>query len=126
VSVLDTTIPGEVVTILDEFGANVTLQARWTTGEYSVATGKVTTTSPVTGTVKASPLFSFRPDEVDGALVQFGDAQAVISATLPTGVEEDELTGGRLIKSGTTWQILGFEKIESGASVAAYILQLRR
>ena len=123
---LDLTIPGEVVTILAEFGSNVTLTARVAEGEYDRATGFVNDVASVSGTVKGTPLYDYRPNEIDGQNVKSGDAQILISATLPTGVTEELLTGGTIAKGTASFTIVNFEKIESGDDVAAYILQLRK
>jgi len=122
---LDLTIPGEVVNLLAEFGSTVTIKARAKGTDYDRVTRRNVSVE-ISGDVKASPLFEYSPRDIDGDNVKSGDAQAVMSATLPTGITEDLLNGSQFLKGDIGFRIVGVEKVESGDDVAAYVVQLRR
>lgn len=115
----------DVVALLREHGYNLTFRRPNNGGSYNPATGAITGGSNADETARVVFL-SYTARDIDGTLVQRGDRKAVMAATYngtaltKTPQIDDELRG-----EGDAVRVVSVQTIKSGASILAYICQVR-
>lgn len=115
----------DVVALLREHGYDLTFRRPSNGGSYNPATGAVSGGSNADETARIVFL-SYTARDIDGTLVQRGDRKAVMAATYngtaltKTPQIDDELRG-----EGDAVRVVSVQTIKSGASILAYICQVR-
>jgi hypothetical protein len=115
----------DVVALLREHGYNITFRRPANGGSYNPATGAVSGGSNADETARVVFL-NYTSGDIDGTLVQRGDRKAVMAATYNGAAlakipqVDDELRG-----EGDAVRVISVRTIKSGATILAYICQVR-
>lgn len=115
----------DVVALLQEHGYDLTFRRPNNGGSYNAATGAITGGSNADETARVVFL-NYISRDIDGTLVQRGDRKAVMAATYngtalsKTPQIDDELRG-----EGDAVRVVSVQTIKSGASILAFICQVR-
>ncbi len=117
---LDKTARATAFKLIKKFGKNAILRRR--TSTYSAATRK-TTEATTDLKVKVSPPEDFKFNQIDGTLVQAGDAKVSIAA-LGLKFEPDAETDS-IVMDSVEWKIVTVKTTWSGELPALFELQLR-
>ena len=115
----------EIRTLLNTHGYDLTFR-RTVEGSYNPATGTTGGSSNSDETVRGIYL-RYTAEEIDGTAVQRGDRKLVISAVSATGasLSKTPQSNDKFIGEGNEVKAVMIQTIKSGASVIAYICQVR-
>lgn len=115
----------DVVALLREHGYDLTFRRPGNGGTYDAATGSISGGSNADETVRAI-FVGYNAGDVDGTLVQRGDRKAIIASTYSgTALSKVPQLDDELRGEGDAVRILSVQTIKSGATVLAYICQVR-
>jgi hypothetical protein len=120
-TVLDATLPAQVVSILATYGKDITFVIKSKT--YDPATGLTTLGTPTNHVLKGSPPYPYSRKFVDGDTVRAEDCMTIIKGD---GLAFTPVPGMQVTFDGQTWTSVSVRPYYSGELVAAWEVQLRR
>lgn len=113
-----------VAALLADHGYDLTFR-RATRSTYDPATGQSANTGNADETVRGM-FIAYRDRDIDGTLVQRGDRRAIIAPTYNgTAITKEPQVDDEIRGEGDPVRVVSARTIKSGASVAAYICQVR-
>lgn len=122
-TILDDTLPAEVVAVLSEYGKNVTFTEAPGPADYDATTGRTTQASPASYVVKSAPPYRDQRQFVAGNTVEEGDSFLLIEAT---GAGFTPKVGQKVTIDSAPWRAVGVFPIYSGENVVAFEVQVRK
>ena len=119
---LDDEIIPEIVALIAEIGVPVTITD--TPATYVPSTGAMTGGGTVHSNVLATPLAEYRTEFIDGEFIRSGDCEIYVNG--PTTIGFTPREGATVLASSFSFRIQKVTALYTGASIAAFALQLRR
>ena len=102
---------------MERFGRSFTF-SREADGAYDPATG--TNPKTVTNYDTNAVWLNYSNAEIDGTLVQTGDARPLVEAKTEPQIDDT------FVRSGFTWRVISVDTLEPADTVVLYRLQVRR
>lgn len=125
---LDTTLIPKILTIIDDYGKNVTFQT-YGTDTYDPATGTLTEGAKTSTVRRVTPPESLQGSEGagtrfgPGSMIEKGDVMIMVAASGLTVTMENEL---EVLIDSDIWKVQAVDKIYTGDDIGAYALLLRK